>query len=142
MTVTFVRGASGSGKSTFVKRNFKNIFHLENDYFFYKDGKYEWNGKLIPNAIKWVENSLRVALANGMDVVISNTFVLKSHLDPLVNLAKSRGAKVDIFRMVGSFKNAHDVPEEIVQSMKNRMEDYEGEILVTPEDGGYVFSAF
>ena len=43
MRFILVRGVPGSGKSTFAAKVFSGAFHVENDMFHVKDGKYRFH---------------------------------------------------------------------------------------------------
>lgn len=128
MTLTLVRGLPGSGKSTFVKRNF-SCLHLENDMFHMHDGKYEFDGKAQNSAVAWCTDMARAALELGMDVVVSNTFVRKRYVEAYRKIAEETGARFEVFRCSGNFGNVHDVPKDVLESMKAGFEDWEGEML-------------
>ena len=128
VTLTLVRGLPGSGKSTFVKRNF-SCLHLENDMFHMHDGKYEFDGKAQNSAVAWCTDMARAALELGMDVVVSNTFVRKRYVEAYRKIAEETGARFEVFRCSGNFGNVHDVPKDVLESMKAGFEDWEGEML-------------
>lgn len=124
-----VRGLPGSGKSTYARTSFPNILHLEQDMFLYRDRKYCYSKSEVPNAVKWCYDTTKTALKNHMDVIVSNTFIYKKHVDHYVNLAKELGAKYKIVRLKFNYGSIHDVPMEVLKSMSSRFEDYPGEII-------------
>lgn len=117
-----IRGIPGSGKTTYAKQ--LGIFHVEADMFHMKDGEYRWDPKRVKQAHDWCYRTVAAALDKGMDVVVSNTFTkvweLEKYLefDPVVYVCS------------GEYQNIHNVPEEVVQRMKDRWEDFEGETYV------------
>ena len=127
-----VRGIPGTGKSTFCREVFPDILHLENDMFQYQNGEYHYDEKKLQKSIQWCFNTASNALKNGMDVVISNTFAKKAFIDSYKELAKEYGCQFEIYRMMGNFKDIHNVPEDVLKSMKDGFEDYEGEKFVYP----------
>ena len=135
-----IRGWPGTGKSTFVHKMFPNILHLENDMFHYHSGEYEYNQYKMRDAINWCVRTCEDALKNNMDVVISNTFTRKAFVDSYKRLAEKYGAKFTVYRMMGNFNNIHNVPQNVLDNMKNNFEDYPGEIKIYPvENGEYNF---
>ena len=86
-----VRSAPGGGKTVFVNKMFPNILHLENDMFHYHSGEYEYNQYKMKDAINWCVRTCEDALKNGMDVVVSNTFVRKAFVDSYRKLAEKYG---------------------------------------------------
>ena len=135
-----VRSAPGGGKTVFVNKMFPNILHLENDMFHYHSGEYEYSQYRMKEAIKWCVRTCEDALKNGMDVVVSNTFVRKAFVDSYKKLAEKYGADFTVYRMMGNFNNIHNVPQNVLDNMKNNFEDYPGEIKIYPvENGEYNF---
>lgn len=135
-----VRGLPGSSKSSFCNKIYPNILHLENDMFHYHSGEYEYNQYKMRDAINWCVRTCEDALKNNMDVVISNTFTRKAFVDSYKRLAEKYGAKFTVYRMMGNFNNIHDVPQNVLDNMKNNFEDYPGEIKIYPvENGEYNF---
>ena len=138
--VMIVRGAPGSGKSTFVKHyindivsqeTFAGVAHFEADMYFDNDGVYEFDRSKIRCAHEWCFNSFSEALRNDVNLIfVSNTFTKLWELQNYVDHAKDMGYKVDVYHLKRIFGNVHNVPEEIVQRMINTYEPYDGEIEV------------
>lgn len=129
MKLTIIRGLPGSGKSTLARG--LGILHYEADMFFIRpDGKYKFNPGLIKQAHEWCQNSVRCALYARRDVVVSNTFTTHKEMQPYIEFAKKCDAPLKVYRMIGNYGSIHNVPEETIERMRNRFEDYEGEILI------------
>ena len=134
-----VRGAPGSGKTTFANRLLnrcptsvktgRGIVHWENDQFFMKNGKYEWSRERLSEAIEWCNNQVVQSLMRGATVIVANTFIKHVHMAELINAADSFGIPQVVFRMTGEHKDIHNVPRDIVENMRANMEEYEYEIL-------------
>lgn len=131
-TLYIIRGVPGTGKSSFYRNMFPNIFHVENDMFHYHNNEYKFSTYKQKEAIEWCTDMVTLSLKKGMDCVVSNTFTQKRFIDSYVKIAKSFDADVEIYRMMGNFENVHDVPKNILESMRNNFEDYEGEKMVYP----------
>lgn len=143
-----VRGAPGSGKTTFVNRLIsrcptsikmgRGIVHWENDMFFLQNGKYEWSKERLPDAIEWCKTNAIRFLMRGATVIVANTFIKQIHMMDLINFADSMGIPQVVFRMTGEHKDIHNVPKDIVEAMRNGIQDYDYEILTSgfDEDGG------
>jgi predicted kinase len=123
-----VRGLPGSGKST-VAKGFPYL-HLEADMFLMNGGEYKWSGGRVSQAHSWCKNSVITAIQNKMDVVISNTFTQKWEFKDYLELAESNGYEVTVFRCTKNYGNTHGVPQEALDRMKERFEDFEGEVLI------------
>lgn len=125
-----IRGISGSGKSTYAKHLMKQnptLSHYEADMFFYKDGEYNFNPTLIKDAHAWCKNKTEEDLKHGKSVIVSNTFTQKWELEPYIQLAQKYGAKLIIKKASGNYQNIHNVPQEVLNNMKSRWEDIDGE---------------
>lgn len=130
-----VRGIPGSGKSTFVKRNYPQFLHLENDMFHIDDeGHYCFDRRRQDEAVKWCLDMAELALSRGVSVVVSNTFTKRKYLKPYIDLAERYGHEHAVVRIDTYYGNVHDVPKEVVESMKRGFEDYEGETVVSKSD--------
>jgi len=126
--VTFVRGLPGSGKSTFAKS--LNIFHIENDMYFYRNGIYTYNQLGDSVAKYWCKKTFENACLCGIECVVSNTFTQKCELEPYINTAEGLGYTIEIICMKGKYGNIHNVPKEILEQMENRFEQIDGEIFI------------
>lgn len=130
-----IRGIPGSGKSTFAK-TFEGYVHLEADQYFMKDGIYQFNPKLLGKAHKWCQETCRLALLEGKNVVVSNTFTTHKEYRPYQDIATSPeiNCVIRIWKCVGEFENVHGVPPEALQRMKDRWQDIPGEDVYNPLD--------
>lgn len=119
-----VRGIPGSGKSTLAKS--LGGIHFEADMFFLDENSdYKFDITQIKEAHEWCKNSIKGAMRSGeKKVVVSNTFTQEWEMEPYINMAKDYGYKV--FTLVvenrHGGKNIHDVPEEIIDKMKDRFD--------------------
>lgn len=135
-----LRGVPGSGKSTYAKTLQKEyirlgytVAHYEEDMYFIKeDGYYAWNPKLLDNARRWCQNSVRRALSCCDVVIVSNTTRFKKDVDDYIAIANECGADYIVTRLTGKFKNVHDVPEDTVKQMEDTLEPYPGEEVRCP----------
>ena len=122
-----VRGVSGSGKSTF-SRNFSDFKHFEADMFFMKNGVYQFDGSRLGAAHGWCQNSVQNALEKGEKVIVSNTFTTHREIKPYVQIAEMLKVPFMVIKCVGKWKNEHNVPDEVLQKMRDRWQDYAGEV--------------
>ena len=91
---------------------------------------YDWHKESMPDAISWCIKMVEIALENKMDVVVCNTFTKKRYVKAYEDIAKKHGANFEVYRCVGNFKNVHNLPEKLVESFKQAMEDWPGEKIV------------
>lgn len=136
MVLTLIRGLPGSGKSTLAKwmlwdnEDFGTV-HLEADMFHVRpDGVYDWKPENVGTAHKWCQDSTRIFLSSGYDVIVSNTFTRLKEMEFYLNLRNVfPNLKIDVYRCMGNWGNVHNVPEASLLAMKNRFENYPGETL-------------
>lgn len=129
-----MRGAPGSSKSTSAKMMFPGVLLLENDQFLISNGEYKWSPERRDKAINLCINFVKTALANNNDCIVANTFTKRRYVDTYKKIAEDFGAKFEVYRCTGNFKNVHGLSDEMVQKFKDAMEDYPGEIIVKPVD--------
>lgn len=130
-----LRGVPGSGKSTYANEIMSNLRdrigeHYEADMYFMDNGKYNWNADKLYFAHKWCYFSVCKAMDKPSNdyVIVSNTFVANKDIKPYVKAAEERGWDVSILRLENNFNNVHSVPNEVVQAMLDKFQDYPGEI--------------
>lgn len=130
--VYIIRGISGSGKST-LARKIANLHSLENkvakifetdNYFVDENNEYKFNpSKLKENHARCFSDFLDALNDRHVDVVIvANTFTRKWEYVNYSDAAKDSGYEVTMLIANGNYKNVHNVPDDVVQKMKNRFE--------------------
>ena len=113
-----VRGLPGSGKTTKAKEILQrvNADHFEADMFFIdNNGDYKFVPCDIAEAHDWCFNQTRKSLDDGINVVVSNTFVKKWELEKYMNLDC---ATIAIIETTGDYGSVHGVPEDTINRMK------------------------
>lgn len=135
--VVIMRGASGSGKSTYVRKHFSDAKVCSADFFHYdKDGNYNWKPENIGKAHAECYSSFKRALKDEKPlVVLDNTNTILKEFKPYLELARTFGYDVKVIRMTTPLnetlgRNVHNVPDETVKKMYNRVQKYPGEKLV------------
>lgn len=132
MKLILVRGLPGSGKSTFAVTVADFLWETDR-YWTRPDGTYDFNPKLIKQAHKWCQGHVEVSLSMTRESTsVSNTFTQLWEMQPYIDMAEKYGAELVVYKMTGEFQNIHNVPPETIEKMKNRWEDYPGEIIVKP----------
>ena len=131
MRLNLFRGWPGSSKTTSAQRIFPGVLLVENDMYHMHNGQYEWKAENMPKAISWCTDMVRMALGNGMDVCVANTFTKKKFIQAYQKMAEEFGAEFTVYRCVGRFKNVHGLSDSKVAGFEKSMEDWPGEIIVS-----------
>lgn len=130
--VYIIRGVSGSGKSTLALKlaelhslegKVALIFETDN-YFIDENNEYKFNPVKLKEKHAACFNDFLTALNDRhVDVVIvANTFTRKWEYVNYADAAKDSGYEVTTLIANGNYKNVHNVPDDVVQKMKNRFE--------------------
>jgi predicted kinase len=119
-----VRGIPGSGKSTLAKQLTSNVFEADH-YFYDNDGNYNFIPSEIKEAHKECQQFVGLAMMSSIPkIAVSNTFTQEWEMQPYFDLAKKYGYTVFTIIVENRHggKNVHNVPENVIESMKNRFE--------------------
>ncbi len=112
--------------------------HLEADQFFAShDGTYIYDQEKVKDAHEWCQRETMRALANGKNVVVSNTFTRRFEMEPYFRMCKSLGILTVVIETRGNYPNVHGVDDEMLDRMRNRWEPTE-----SLQDVAVVRSAF
>lgn len=128
--LTLVRGHQGSGKTTHAKSlvcQRPGLRHFEQDQFLERDGTYAYDPVRHAAAKQWCLKAAALALSNGHDVVVSNTFTTLAELEPYLALEKSG---LEVVEMFHEFENTHGVPQEVVEAKKAQFEPFDGALQI------------
>jgi len=129
--VIIIRGVSGSGKSSFAE-DLINLAYLagisykicEADTYFYRNGNYEFNPKLLGKAHSYCQNIFQKAIKDKVDlIIVSNTSTTKSEANFYENLAKDNNYKVIslVLENVNNTESVHNVPEDVLERQKKNL---------------------
>ena len=125
-TLYIIRGCSGSGKSTFAKTlaDALKINYYEADMFAQnEEGEYIFDVSKLGYYHSACQHAVLSELANGWDVIVSNTSTTEKDLKPYLAVAKEFNAKV--ICLVAEHRhdgvNVHDVPEETLARQEQRL---------------------
>ena len=125
-----VRGASGSGKTTFVEEFIANVsLSIATDDFFYNDGVYMYNRDYLAEyhqrCIKSVASEMESPSTESYcNIVVHNTFTKEWEMQAYFDLAKKYGYNVYtiIIENRHKSKSIHDVPEDVIKAQRDRFE--------------------
>ena len=79
-----VRGIPGSGKTTYAE-GLGLKHHYETDQFWGED--YAFDPSRLREAHQWCQDVTETALADGNDVVVSNTFIRQWEIEPSLSIS-------------------------------------------------------
>lgn len=128
-----IRGASGSGKSTFahlLEEAFKaqglRAFRCEADDYFYEteSSEYKFDQSKLHEAHEWCQDCVEVAMEGGVEVVIlSNTSTANWELKPYLKMAEKFGYTVDclVKENLHDGVNVHSVPDFVLERQRERL---------------------
>lgn len=121
--LVLIRGAPGSGKTTFARNAFPRAELHESDAFFTSaDGVYRFDPTRLAQAHNTCMAAVFAAVAAGRDVVVANTFTRLWELAPYLAFAEAMHITVEVYRCSGAFGSVHDVPRAVVDRM---LQEYE-----------------
>lgn len=128
-----VRGASGSGKSTFARalhEKTPNSVVFETDQMFVVNGEYKFDPRKLGWAHRTTQNRVRESLRLGQIVIVANTLTTRKEINEYIKIAEEVGVSVEVYRSNANFGNTHGVPSEKVEEMRRRLVDYPGETII------------
>ncbi len=128
MKVILLRGASGAGKSTYIKNNLPNAYVASADHYFQKDGTYKFDPNQLGMAHKWCMRSFIAYLSRAdKDVAVDNTNITTLEWFPYYRVAEAFCAEFSIVELVPKdasicIRNIHGVPFETIKRMASNFE--------------------
>lgn len=125
--VYILRSVPGAGKSTLAEHlcdTSKSSHICCADDYFMVDGEYKWDVEKLGSAHAWCMQSFIECLKDNVDViVVANTNTYEKDVKSYYEKAKEYGYTV--FSLVvenrHDGKNVHDVSDEILATMENRL---------------------
>ena len=128
-----IRGLPGSGKTTlagqlvdmFNDLNREGVIdHFEADQFFVNPitGVYEFDYGRLRDAHLWCQEQVRNGLNKGNTVIVSNTFTTMREVKPYMQMIRGHGMEPTIYVCQSDWGSIHNVPDEVVQAMRERFQ--------------------
>ena len=125
-----LRGLPGSGKSTYVSKNFSGheLAVCSADQYFMLEGQYHFNPSKLPNAHAFC---FKAAIAACTDlvgvVVIDNTSLTTWEVSPYASLAAAYGYTFEVITLtctpeVSAARNVHGVTRATIDRMAATLE--------------------
>jgi predicted kinase len=120
-----IRGVSGSGKTTLAQKMAieKGCQYFEADMWFVRgDGEYIFDARELPRAHRWCQDQVRNEIANGRDVIVSNTFTREWEMQEYIRCASLHNYHTVVIECRGQYPNVHGLTEEAVAKQVARFE--------------------
>lgn len=138
--IVFIRGAQGSGKSTWAWNRYQQIkatrqqvdvFLLDPDDGHFVDGVYQWSRENhLPNLDRFGQRAHDLA-TNGALVLFPEVLATAVELRRVSSIYDGPEAYPYLFiRCTGEYDNLHGVPAEVVQEVRDSIVPVEGEVFV------------
>lgn len=117
-----VRGLPGSGKTTLSNKICDTVYAAD-DYFYDKDGNYNFDVNRLGAAHKWCEYAVKTSMETGIErIAVNNTFTREREMKPYLELANKYGYTTFSLIVENRHGNnsVHNVPKETLKKMENR----------------------
>lgn len=129
-TLLIIRGIPGSGKST-LARKFMELnhwaLHYEADHYFDTAEGYKFDAAKLGAAHNWCQRSVHHGLHLGHSVIVANTFVTASEINPYLKMAEEEQALVKVIACEADYGSIHNVPQFNMDRMRRRWQEIRGE---------------
>ena len=128
-TLYIIRGAAGSGKSTFVEDvlfplHGTDLVHVEADQWWILQD-IEWDPKRLMEAHRWCRETVDECLSKGKHVAVANTFIRQWEIAPYREIAERHGVRTHEIILCGERESVHGVPVDKILHMRNSIEPYQ-----------------
>lgn len=140
--VIIVRGLPGSGKTRYAQTFWPGVLLIEGDqYYMTGDGQYLFGTGMLKSSTEYTRAMLSTALSLGIKcVVITLTSPDGSSAKSLAKIAKAFGYQV-VHRWIdfdngNTNQNRHNVPKEVIDSMKQNWKTIPRERVILRDPSG------
>ena len=132
--LTLIRGVPGSGKSTFAKKYAIANGHIKivefDDFWIDKNKTYKFIPEIKMACVEYGRSAVTHELIiEKRPCIITGVFNKLEYIEYFKNLCEMFNIPLEVIKMTGNFQNIHNVPDDVLKTMKEEFEDFEGEIL-------------
>ena len=93
--------------------------HVEADmYYVDEQGEYHFDPRLLQQAHEWCQNTAENGLKQGLDVVVSNTFIKQWEMKAYRQLALKYKAELVIEVCRENYGTIHDIEPSVIKRME------------------------
>ena len=139
--LVIVRGAPGSGKSTYAwdrmsdyrDEDISSDMFEADQFMIDEQGRYKFDPLRLKDChMRCQQEVCKAMIANTQVIYVCNTFIRKWEADEYYTLAKMWGYEVIVIRCDDQHENDHGVPYYRVNMMRANMEPYDNELVKEP----------
>jgi hypothetical protein len=119
-TLHIFRGLPGSGKSTRARNLAAELgaIFIEADMFHVADGDYCFNNRRAGYVYRDMPKLLGSLAAHGMDIVYAGVLPVEESILHIADPCRACGYKINITTCSGKWGNIHNVPNDVLESMR------------------------
>ena len=127
-----IRGLPGSGKTTLahlIALSYNTVgvhavAHAADDFFTDPNGNYNYVREHIAKAHDWCQGQVDMEMRCDVPVIIvHNTFTRRFEISAYEDMSDEYGYTISEIICKASFKNVHDVPDGVIEMMRQRWEN-------------------
>lgn len=126
MTLTLIRGLPGAGKDTYAAEMLDARCVTADSFFVVKTpcGRppYDYSAKLLRYAHTYCQGQVARLLFLRNKVCVANTFSQAWEMALYRDMAFDFGVKLNIVELYTQFESTHNVPQRIIDQMRERWE--------------------
>ena len=136
-----IRGLPGSGKTTLAlqlydahRDEIRCAVYAADDFFYGTKrappgwGSYKFDRSKLKDAHAQCQRRAFGDMSDGREVIIvHNTFTQMWEMEPYITMAKEYGYLIQVIECKGNFGSVHGVPDEAIDRMRARWEEYSDE---------------
>ncbi|AFY61923.1 AAA family ATPase [Synechococcus sp. PCC 6312] len=125
-----LRGLPGAGKTTLAKLLTKHECSADDFPNLYQNGQLQ--KILVPASHAWCQQSIKEYLElydNEEIIAVHNTFCQNWEIKPYIEMAQKYGHDFSVVTVEGNYGSIHNVPPEVMESMKERWESFSLDVI-------------